>query len=251
MNPASPAAIVEALAGIEPGDLLDGAAARVLARLDPAEAAFALAALLGRPAPDPREKKVTSALCRVIHFGAPELPADYRDRVRRAAMADGHGLVAALFTEAAARRTIDEDDARGAVDSKDMAASLGHRTQRARAERRPDRLLRLCADPHPAVIRSLLQNPRLTEAHAVRIASRRPVDAAVLEEVARAPRFIARPAVRRAVAQNPYAAPALVVSLLPSLGRPDLVEIAASGTLHGAVRDAARALLAARTPAGE
>jgi hypothetical protein len=234
--------IVDSLAGLDPGAALDGAAGRLLASLAPPDAASALAALLGR-AGDAREKKALWALCRALHFGP--LDGDRKDEIRRAAFMMGLGEVVALFTEAAARR-VDDEALRPPDKRDDTAATLGARTQAARGERRPERLLRLCVDPHPAVIRNLLLNARLTEAHVLRIAARRPVDARVLEEVGRSPRWSRRPAVRRALALNPYAAPALAVSLLPGLGRVDLEEVAGSGTLHDYVRESARALLAAR-----
>jgi hypothetical protein len=78
------------------------------------------------------------------------------------------------------------------------------------------------------------------------MAARRPVPAAVLEEVARSSRFGRLHPVRRALALNPYAPPALVCSILPALDGNDLREVLGTESLHDGVRAAARALLAAR-----
>jgi hypothetical protein len=49
--------------------------------------------------------------------------------------------------------------------------------------------------------------------------------------------------VLRAVAQNPYAEPALATKLLPRLAASDLASIAGDGTLHPLVRAAAARLV--------
>lgn len=238
--------LVDALGAIEPGEALDLAAADRLAALSPADAAELLAALAARRPGTPAERKVLAALCRALVWGAPRIDDERRRAIRTQAHARGLGAASALLTEAAPERQRDTDPGesrRG--DPEATAQTLGHRTQLARAAPL-DRLSRLATDEDPRVIRNLLLNPRLTEPLVIRIASRRPVAAEVLTEVARSPRWGVRPLVRRALALNPYAPPPVVSTLLPQLGGPDLREIAQSPVLHPAVRGAARALLAAR-----
>ena len=77
-------------------------------------------------------------------------------------------------------------------------------------------------------------------------ASRRPVRAAVLQEVFRSRRWATNRRVRKALAQNPYSPPSLAISALAILTTPDLREIASDGTISSEVRVQARLLLAHR-----
>jgi hypothetical protein len=116
--------------------------------------------------------------------------------------------------------------------------TLGHRKAAARGLRGPllDRVLK---DPDPRVVAEVLRNPRLRESEVLAIASRRPCPEEVLRRLVRAEAWICRPAVRRAVALNPYAPPRLAIALLPTLSSADLLEVADQGVLHEAVRAAA------------
>lgn len=102
---------------------------------------------------------------------------------------------------------------------------------------------RLMTDPHPLVIRQLLQNPRLTVEMVIRLAARRPNRIPVLREIVRHPKWISQPAVQAALARNPYSPPGLVMRLLPCLKLQDLQELAGDATLLPAIRQAARAAL--------
>lgn len=121
--------------------------------------------------------------------------------------------------------------------------TLGHRKAAARGPRGPllDRLLR---DPDPRVVAQVLMNPRLREAEVLAIASRRPCPVEVFRLLARAEAWICRPSVRRAVALNPHAPLGLAVALLPTLTRPELLELAAEPTVPEALRWAATAVRA-------
>src|SRR6188474_917696 len=72
--------------------------------------------------------------------------------------------------------------------------TVGERKSLARSPNRRafDKLL---SDPHPLVIRQLLENPRLTEDDVVRIAARRPVRPEAVTAIARAERWLKRPRV--------------------------------------------------------
>jgi hypothetical protein len=132
-------------------------------------------------------------------------------------------------------------------DSGDLAAppdplierlSLGHRKTAARGVRGPT-LDRILQDPDPRVVEELLRNPRLRESEVLAIAARRPSLERVFWSLARCERWIQRPAVRRAVALNPYAPPRLAAAVVVTLGERDLLDIAGEAGLHPAVRDAA------------
>jgi hypothetical protein len=125
--------------------------------------------------------------------------------------------------------------------------TLGERKALAR---RPTRktLEKLLADPHPAVIRTLLQNPKVVEDDVVRLAARRPNDRALLAQVAASPRWAHRVKVRMAIVLNPDTAPAVAIPLLALLVRPELKLVAETPGLAPALRAAALDLLQRRPP---
>lgn len=125
-----------------------------------------------------------------------------------------------------------------------LAASgetLGRRKSLARTAR-GDLLLRILDDPHPAVVKNALMNPSVTEPLAVRVASRRPAPAEVLDVVGES-RFANRPAVRRALALNPDCPPRLAVRFLSSVVMDELEEVVRSPGLAAEVVNAAQLLL--------
>lgn len=110
-----------------------------------------------------------------------------------------------------------------------------------------DTLDRLLIDPHPEVIKNVLLNPRIKEAHVVRLASRAQASGAILQVVADS-KWRSRAQVRRAVVGNPKCPPGLACELLASLTRAELLEVAHDSRMHEDVRAAARALLEAKPP---
>ena len=239
--------LVAVIVGVEHGPASDGLAARWLAERAPDQVARAFADLLDR-APNPAVRKTLDAFTRALLWGEPGLGDERRRAIRSAAHALGLGAVAALFTEASPALTREGEDQTPHAEAGSSVLTLGHRKQQARLCTDPDRLSRLATDDDPSVIRNLLLNPRLTEARVVRIAARRPATDRVFWEIARSARWGARINVRRALALNPYAPPTLINPLLAQFAAPDLREIAASESLHPAVRDAALALLTLRSP---
>ncbi len=125
--------------------------------------------------------------------------------------------------------------------------TLGERKALAR---RPTRkaMEKLFADPHPAVIRTLLANPKVVEDDVVRLTARRPADPEVLAEIARSPRWTHRVRVRMAIVLNPDTPPELSIPLLALLLRPELELVTAAPLLVPALRAAARDLLERRPP---
>ncbi len=115
--------------------------------------------------------------------------------------------------------------------------SLGERKSIARRRDR-NLLARVIRDPHPDVIRVLLDNPALVEDDVVRLCARRPVPAQVLAQVFRHPRWILRYRVRLALALNPHTPEEVALQLLPHLSPADLREVALSAQISKRVRSA-------------
>src|SRR5688572_8898608 len=84
----------------------------------------------------------------------------------------GHDAVARMVRPSAAASPGAEPEARVPDYGKGRPLTLGERKSIARRPRR-DLIERALGDPHPEVIRLLLQNPRLTEADVIRICARR------------------------------------------------------------------------------
>lgn len=93
---------------------------------------------------------------------------------------------------------------------------LGVRRERARLGNR-EHLQFLLLDTTPAVVQLLANNPRVTEAHAVQIASLRPTHPWALQALLTAPRWLGAEAVLEAVARNPSTPGWLVLALAPLL----------------------------------
>ena len=118
--------------------------------------------------------------------------------------------------------------------------TLGERKSIAR--RRDKTLLdRVLRDPHPDVIRILLDNPAIVEDDVVRLAALRPVAPDVLVQVFRHTRWIIRYRVRYALARNPNTPEDVAVQLVPHLTPSDRRELAhvshASERLRAACMD--------------
>ncbi len=123
--------------------------------------------------------------------------------------------------------------------------TLGERKAKARLYD-PNLLARLVYDSDPGVVRILLKNPRVTEAHVLKLAARRPNRGAMLHEIAMSPRWLARPAIQRALVLNPYSPVRLTVTLLPLLSPPELHEVGEDESLHRLIAATARHLLTLR-----
>jgi hypothetical protein len=125
--------------------------------------------------------------------------------------------------------------------------TLGERKALAR---RPTRkaMEKLLADPHPAVIRTLLGNPKLVEDDVLRLAARRPGRPAVLSQIACNVRWSRRRRIRMAIVLNPDAPLALTIPLLALLVRPELEQVVTSAYLDPMLRGAAKDRLERRPP---
>ena len=104
---------------------------------------------------------------------------------------------------------------------------------------------RLLFDPDARVVRTILGNPRLTEADVVKLAASRRAAPEVLEVIAQEERWITRYPVKVALANNPATPLRVVLGLLPYLLHQDLRAVAA-GSSRAEVREQASSLLSQR-----
>lgn len=218
-------------------------AAELLRALSPEEAVQTLVGLVRLA--DQRKSPLSDALEGVLRALRDVLDEAARALLRTTAEALEQREVLALLSQAQAMRAFDRDQEPW-VDREMRALSLGHRKQLARGMNR-DRLARLLSDPDPAVLKHLLDNPRITEQEVLVAASRRPVRAQVLEEIFRSRRWAPNRRIRRALALNPYAPPALASAALALLTLPDLREVARDQQLSAEVLAQARRLIAHRS----
>jgi hypothetical protein len=121
---------------------------------------------------------------------------------------------------------------------KGRVLTLGERKALARMPSRKqfDKLL---LDPHPAVIRNLLANPRTTEEDVIRLVARRPLHPDLLREVAAHPQWRVRRRVRMAILLNPHCPTEVGLPLVGLLLRSELRTAADGPGTNPAVRQAA------------
>lgn len=106
---------------------------------------------------------------------------------------------------------------------------LGTRKWKARLHDR-NLLARLVHDPDPAVVAILLQNPKVTEANVLRLASARPTKPEILLSVVQSARWLPRAEVIQALVQNPCTPLPARVALLPLLNRAELARLRQNAT---------------------
>ena len=124
--------------------------------------------------------------------------------------------------------------------------TLGERKARARSMDRfvLDRVVR---DPDPTVVANVLQNPKLREQDVVRIAATRPVQSAVLLQLARHRKWMTARTVQVALVSNPFSPPFIALALLPLLDTREIIRLASENNLHVLVREAAAYIRDIRT----
>ena len=234
------AELARTLASLEAGELRAHKAAAVLCALAPADAVALLGQLIRRA--DRRSDPAAAAMEGLLQAVRELLDESVVDALFHAAEQDLE--VRALFARTEAARNFDHDREEW-IDREMRARTLGERRALARTHDR-DLLSRLATDPDATVVRHVLQNARCTEREVLVAASRRPQRAEVLEEIFRARRWSSNRRVRRALALNPYSAPALAAAALALLTAPDLREVANDLTIATEVRVQARRLLESR-----
>ncbi len=161
----------------------------------------------------------------------------------------GNGFMSALYTAAQDQgfeelvSLLSRPDASRAADDQEPAPQddlpAGVRMSRAKTLNRNE-LTRMLADTDPRVIRTLLQNPALTESDVLKLCSRRPAAAAVQREVFSNKKWSSRYRVKKALAYNPYTPTDLGLKIIHFLMAQDVLYVAQSLDLHPALREMAQ-----------
>ncbi len=122
--------------------------------------------------------------------------------------------------------------------------TLGERKSLARTHER-EKITKLLADPHPAVVAILLDNPHVTEGDVVKIAAMRPAVPEALAKVAAHARWSVRHMIKRALVRNPSTPLADAIRIATTLRSSELTELAGDASLPEPLRIHAAELLAA------
>lgn len=101
-------------------------------------------------------------------------------------------------------------------------------------------------DPSPRVVSALLENPRLTEAQLLPLASHERASPRCLAVLSATPRWATRRAIRSALCRNPATPVASSTRLVSGLTRDDLMAVNADPRLPAALRERAAALAGRR-----
>lgn len=150
------------------------------------------------------------------------------------------------FVTPPAERGATSDDKRRIPDfGRGRPLTLGERKSLARTHNR-SLIKRVVRDPHPDVIRILLDNPSLTEEDVVRVCAARPNDPEVLQTVYRHRRWIVRYRPRNAIVRNPDTPLDTALLLAPLLRRSELQEAATSSELAPPLRLSCKTILQSR-----
>ncbi len=162
------------------------------------------------------------------------------------ALALGEDAVVALVEKPAAN---DLPGAGGAHRAKrgslaEAGETLGRRKSLARTVT-GDVLTKVLDDPDAQVIQNVMLNPHVTEEHALRVASRRPVPGGVLDAVARS-RFGNAASIRRALVLNPDCPLKLAQRLVSTMTPIDLHDVVHANGVAKEVKAVARRLLDSR-----
>jgi hypothetical protein len=128
--------------------------------------------------------------------------------------------------------------------------TLGLRISLAR-KTTPRIIERLITDPDEPVIRTILGNPRLTEAEVLKVSSSHRTPPSILATIAYNQRWICRYKVKLSLVYNPNTPLRVSMGLLPLLLRQDLAEIVQDPVLPLAVREKATRLLKRKKAAEE
>jgi hypothetical protein len=238
------AAWARTLSGLRDHSVQVGWVRSQLVGLGAARASDVLTVVLARA--QQREERYATLLLRVSLALSSAPAAALKRAIAGVAQVRGQEALARFLgaSEAADNTEAGEDASAEETPRKDIPdfgqgrpLSLGERKSIARKRDR-NLLARVIRDPHPDVIRILLDNPALVEDDVVRLCARRPVPSQVLVQVFQHPRWILRYRIRLTLALNPHTPEDVAVQMLPHLAPSDLREVAQSGQLSERVRAA-------------
>lgn len=168
-----------------------------------------------------------------------------RRELGAAARRDGMDEIADFMAPASTDDAAEENARRIPDFGRGRPLTLGERKSLARTHDR-QLIQRVVRDPHPDVIRILLDNPSLVEEDVVRVCASRPNDPEVLTTVYRHRRWVVRYRPRNAILRNPDTPLDIGLVLAPLLRKNDLKEAATSSELAAPLRLSCRAILELR-----
>lgn len=129
------------------------------------------------------------------------------------------------------------------VENRDMDyITLGEKRTLART-RNKDLLDRLIYEPHPLVIRNILENPRMTEHEVLKMVSRRPNNETILSEIYQSERWLRSYNIKISMIKNPYTPVGIAMVLLYFLRKQDLKDVSRDQSLHELITETAGDLL--------
>jgi len=221
--------LIQRIRGLADPVIRRRALAGTLAQAEPAVAVAAAADLVERAARRGDDAELAAGLACFVH-AVGDLDYAARQALYVAARARGAEAVARLLLDASPATAEPATVAKQMkperpLKSRGRPLTLGERKSLARSGRR-ELLMHLLRDPHPDVVRILLDNPRLTERDAVALAAARPAVPDALAAVADHRRWSARHMVRRALVLNPHTPVHVAMRLATTLGPADWREIA-------------------------
>ncbi len=125
----------------------------------------------------------------------------------------------------------------------EMAAiPLGTKKSLAKSNRK-DVLDKLIHEENPAVIKNILNNPRITEKDVLKMITRRPVKVEIITEVVNSQKWIKRYIIKKAIIRNPYTPTKIALNLLHFMLLQSLKEIASDTQLHYSIRNTAKKII--------
>jgi hypothetical protein len=222
---------------------------QALSEDDPTAWVQALATIIARAHVND-DPDALAALEAITHAAAePSLAYATRQGLYTAALAQQLPAVARLFLVASPQTVGAAQLAKSLAPERALkptgrTLTLGERKALARTHSR-EQLLLLLRDPHPAVVEILLNNPHITEADIVRVASMRPAVPASLAAIAGHPRWSVQHAVKRALVLNPATPLADAIRIATTLRAQELRELAADHSLPEPLRTHAAEVFAA------
>jgi hypothetical protein len=231
--------LIQRVRGLADPALRRRALAVTLAQADPAVAVAAAADLVERTARRGNDADLAAGLACFIH-AVGDLDYAARQALYTEARRRGADAVARLLLDAspstAEPGTVEKQlKPERPLKAHGRPLTLGERKSLARSGRH-DLLMHLLRDPHPDVVRILLDNPRLTERDAVALAASRPAVPDALVAVADHRRWSTRHMVRRALVLNPHTPVHVAMRIATTLGATDWREIAGDTHLSDVLR---------------
>jgi len=215
---------------------------------DPTSWVAALAAIVAR-AHLVADADAAETLECITHAAAdPALAYEVRQQLYEAAVALSLPAIARLFltispTSQLPRQLEKQLGPERPLRPSDRPLTLGERKSLARTHRR-DSLALLLRDPHPEVVAIMLDNPHVTEADVVKIASTRPAVPESLHRIAAHSRWSVRHPVKRALVLNPSTPLADAIRIATTLRAAELEQLASDHALHELLRRHAAEVLA-------